>query len=429
MEGTCLPVVGVITEYNPFHNGHLYHLHQAQKLTSAQATVCVMSGNFVQRGEPAIIDKWARTEMALRGGADLVFELPFCFAARSAYNFARGAIQLLERTGVITHICFGADTDDINLLQDIADILSLEPPEFRSSLKGFLSEGNSYPVARARAITRYLGEQGSGISLESLLHTLRGSNNILAIEYLRVLREENSSMVPVLIPRYGSSYHDSHPGTYASASAIRLRLHEQDWPQKVSPSLPTFSLEILKREFTRGRGPIGTEAMETALLAILRRTSTAHLAEIQDITEGLENRIKRAASMSNNLYELISNIKTKRYSLTRINRILLYVLLNVTKSQIRTFDQAGPTYLHLLGFSPSGQEILLKMKSICRIFLIHRVKDMFKQPPHAGYITARKMLELDIMATDLYSLLMAPPHRRGGKDYTTSPLFFSDTDA
>lgn len=424
-----MPIVGVVAEYNPFHNGHLYHLRQAQKLTSAQATVCVMSGNFVQRGEPAIIDKWARTEMALKGGADLVFELPFCFATRSAYNFARGAIQLLERTGVITHICFGADTDDLSLLQDIADILRLEPPEFRSRLKGFLSEGNSYPVARARAIAGYLGERRPGINLESLLHTLRGSNNILAIEYLRVLREENSSMLPVLIPRYGSSYHDTHPGTYASASAIRLHLHEHDWLPQVLSSLPTSSLEILQREFARGRGPAGIDPMATTLLAILRRTSTTHLAEIHDVSEGLENRIKRAASLSNNLVELIDNIKTKRYSRTRINRILLYVLLNVTKSQIKAFDQAGPTYLHLLGFSPSGQEILLKMKSICRIFLLHRVKDMFKQSPHASYMTARKMLELDIMATDLYSLLMAPPHRRGGKDYTTSPLFFSDSNA
>lgn len=422
-----MSVVGIIAEYNPFHNGHLYHLQRAKELTSAEATICIMSGNFVQRGEPAVVDKWARAEMALRSGADLVFELPFCFAARSAYNFARGAVQLLDRIGVVDYLCFGCEIDNLELLEEIASVICEEPDEFRLSLKTFLSTGNSFPVARAKAISQYFESHYPRVDPNTVLKILTGPNNILAVEYLRVLKEERSSIRPVLVPRRGAHYHDANLTGLASATAIRKHLSINNH-QDLALSLPAPSLKILQREFATGRGPVFEQAMDPILLALLRRISSIELAEIYDVTEGLENRIKKAARQSNSLAELKYRIKTKRYNLTRINRILLYVLMNVTKAQIRIFDQTGPTYLHLLGFSPLGQKILLKMKSNCRIFLLNRVKNVNKYLPGHEECTARRMLDLDLLATDIYSLFLATNQRKGGKDYTTSPIFIQEPD-
>lgn len=420
-----MPVVGIVAEYNPFHNGHLYHLHQAKRLTSADGVVCVMSGNFVQRGGPAVVSKWARAEMALKSGADLVFELPFCFAVRSAYHFARSAIQLLERTGVVTHVCFGAETENLGLLQRIAAVLQDEPAEFRAAIKTFLSRGDSFPLARAKAMSQYFHRQIPDIDPEAVFHTLTGPNNILAVEYLRVLQETKSTLQPVIIPRRQSSYHGLQLTRYASATAIRQTLAQPNWEDMVSHCLPSTSLNILGREFACGRGPVFENTMGPVILALLRRSATDEIARLYDVTEGLENRIKKAAHKSNSLAELKKSIKTKRYNLTRINRILLYVLTNLTKEQVKVFDETGPVYLRLLAFSPFGQKILQKIKTNQGIFLVNRVKQVQQLLPHNRYPVARQMLDLDFMATDLYSIFLAEPHRKGGKDYTTSPVFLS----
>lgn len=417
-----LSIVGIVAEYNPFHNGHLYHLDQARMATGAEAVVCVMSGNFVQRGEPAIIDKWARAEMALRCGADLVFELPFCFAVRSAYNFALGAVQTLDRTGVVTHICFGAETPDLPLLQQIAFILSEEPEEFRTRLKALLDQGHNYPLARASAVSSYLSYHTRTLDPNQVLTTMMGPNNILAIEYLRALRETKSSIVPVLVPRVGSGYHDTSLTSYASATAIRGAFSDPNWDKLVKPYLPSPSHEILLREIDQGKGPVQEKHLEPVLLALLRRMTASELAAIHDITEGLEHRIKKAARQSNSLIHLKNLVKTKRYNLTRINRILLYVLFNLTKTRAASFDETGPAYLRLLGLSPSGQKILLKIKSKCRILLINRVKTVNKLLSPQSHPVARDMFDLDVLATDIYSLFFAEAQRQGGRDYTVSPI-------
>ncbi len=419
-----MSIVGIIAEYNPFHNGHLYHLQQARSLAQAEAVICVMSGSFVQRGEPAVIDKWARAEMALRCGADLVFELPFCFAVRSAYNFARGAVQALDRTGIVTHICFGAETPDLAFLQQIASVLHEEPEEFQTALKNLLSQGHSFPSARALAASFYLTKSTKNVRLDhsQILATMMSPNNILAIEYLRALRELKSPIIPLLVQRVGPGYHDTNLTQFASATAIRNALLNPSWHELVKPVMPPASYEILLRETERGKGPVNEEHLTPVLLALLRRTPVSELAAIHDVTEGLERRIKKAAQQANSLANLKSLIKAKRYNLTRINRILLYVLFNLTKSRVAAFDEAGPAYLRLLGLSPHGQKILLKMKSKCRILLINKAKTGRTLLQRQSNPVGRDMFDLDVLATDIHSLFFGEAYRHGGRDYTTSPV-------
>ncbi|MDH7498018.1 MAG: nucleotidyltransferase [Syntrophomonadaceae bacterium] len=417
-----MAVAGIVAEYNPFHRGHAYHLQQAKLRSGAEAAVAVMSGHFVQRGEPALLDKWARAEMALHGGVDLVFELPFAWAVRSAYYFARGALLCLAATGVVTHLCFGAEADSLDLLLELAAILADEPEPFREELKAALARGVSFPAARALAVAAFLRQPGHAAVAEQALRTMASPNNILALEYLKVIRQESLPLVPVLIPRRGPGYHDLSPGPWASASAVRAMCREADWSDRVGASLPPSSLEVMRREFALGRGPVFPEALDLILLALLRRASLEELRRIADVTEGLENRIKKAARTSTSLAELTEGIKSRRYNLTRIQRVLLHALLQVTAADLQAYDHAGPSYLHVLGFSPRGQKILLRTRKAARIFLLTRVAPALRGRRALQDPAGRAMLELDLLATDLYALLRAPGQRHAGGDFTTAPV-------
>lgn len=411
-----MPVVGIIAEYNPLHQGHVYHILQSKHLTQAKGVICAMSGNFTQRGEPALVNKWIRTEMALLAGADLVFELPVAFAVRSAYHFARGAVLMLQNTGVCTHLSFGTETGNLSPLKEIASILVHEPDEYRKLIKKQLDKGASFPEVRARALTEYL--KGSDLATSfNLSPLLAGPNNILAMEYLRVLKEENSSLIPLTLPRKGSGYYEPGNTKYSSATYIRQCLMSGSSVSDLM-GLPRFSQEILKREFAKGSGPIHQNALGPITLFLTRRASKEHLAGMYDINEGLQNRIKNATT-SDNLEELIVKIKTRRYSRTRIQRILLYILLNITKERARAFDNAGPQYLRLLGFSPKGQKILQEMKSKSRIPIITKVRRLDYYAKYGQVF--QDMLNLDLLATDLHCLLQPEP-RGGGLDFTTSPV-------
>lgn len=408
-------ITGIVAEYNPFHSGHLHHLQRSRDLTNAEGVVCVMSGSFTQRGEPAIVNKWARAEMAVKAGVDLVFELPFAFAARSAYNFARGAILLLLKTGVVTHISFGSESGIIAPLHQIAEVLADEPPGFRQELRTWLNKGYNYPSARSQAIIDCF--QGTGLSSSVDLASLVSSpNNILALEYLRVLIEEQSSVIPITIPRIGSGYHETGNVEYSSASYIRTQILGQT-PLPDILGLPQSTREILEREFAHGFGPLSLTQMSSLMLYNLRTSADSKLAQIHDINEGLENRIKDASLSSTGLDDLIQKVKTKRYNQTRINRILLYSLLDLTREKADAFDRTGPQYLRLLGFSPLGQKILHEMKSKSSLPVITKTGGLdFDQQPGL-----RSMLELDFLAADIHSLLQTGSFQ-GGQDYLRSPV-------
>lgn len=408
-------VLGIVAEYNPFHEGHLYHLNESRRIVKPDFTICILASNFLQRGEPSLVDKWSRTKMALEAGIDLVLELPTAFSCRSAFYYASGAITSLVKTGLTTHLAFGTETSDLSQLQDIAHIINKEDPIFKSLLHGFLDKGHSFPKARMLSLEKVLDLNPGALDL------LDRPNTILALSYLQVLDILKSDISPVGILRKGD-YHslDSHDNTqgsspvkFASASAIRELIKNEDslWEK----NLPDFTRKILVDEFEKGKGPVFIDNLEENIIATIRRSSPFELEKIIEINEGLENRIYQAAQKHSNIHELLAEIKTKRYAYTRLQRSLAHIYLNYEKD----LNFTEPSYLRILGLNTKGQTLLKYMKEKSQLPLINKFASAFKMVDPPG----KKMLELEARASDLYSLAFTnPQYRHGRQDYYTSPL-------
>lgn len=426
-----LNIVGLVVEYNPFHNGHLYHLQRSKAECGAEFAVCAMSGNFLQRGEPAVVDKWTRAAMAITGGADVVLELPVAFAAHSAEYFAAGAVGLLSAAGIVTHLSFGSESGDLTALQSLSRLLAEEPEPLATQIRKEMAAGVSYPAARAKAIARYLRDTApiAGLTPEKACEILARPNNILSVEYLKALHATASPLRPVTVTRVKADYHNPHfgPDNIASATAIRRTLLEKDGTAEAAmtaaaPFIPPAAREILAKAFRRGRAPISWESLAPVLLAILRRADAATLATVAGIGEGLENRLLAAARQAATIQEFLTAVKTKRYPWTRLQRILVHILLNYTADDAAAFRAAGPQYLRVLAFSPRGRMLLRRMREEATIPVLHRPARYFGTGTNVG----ERMLRLDILATDLYTLALPDPAaRRGNLDFThraNSPL-------
>jgi len=411
-------VLGIIVEYNPFHNGHLYHLKESIKLSGADKVICVMSGNFIQRGEPAIINKWARTKMALSAGIDLVIELPTVYAMASAEYFAFGAVKLLDSLGIVDYLCFGSECGNIHALDRIAEVLSDEPLDYKGFLKQNLSKGLSYARCRELALVQYFNEITIPSSETSAL--LNNSNNILGIEYLKALKRIKSDILPLTITRKNNDYNSLLlSGSISSATAIRKSIFDNELQMQDNElvnSLPDFSLSTIKDEFTNGRGPIYPEKFSNIILSIIRSSSREHLKSLPYVSEGIENRIKVAAENSGTLEELISNIVTKRYTKTRIQRILFSLATGMSSSEFDSFNKhGGPQYIRVLGFSKKGQDMLSKTKKATTIPIIMKTAD-FKRSCNP---LLRRMLEIEAHATDIYVLgYDNPKFKKAGQEFT-----------
>jgi len=412
-------VVGLITEYNPFHNGHRLHLERSVELANADAVVVVMSGSFLQRGEPALYNKWSRAGMALAGGADVVIELPAAFATRSARQFAAGSVQILNASGVVTHFCFGSETGAIEPLYRLARLLWREPVELKSILKKHLQSGVTLPVAGTRALSEYIELADTGL-LKSDLDFMNRPNNILGIEYLRALCDLNSHLIPLTLTRVAAGYHDEifASGGIASATGIRKTLEKAGGlTPDVAGVVPADTMRMMTEETTSGRGPVFPDRVMPLLLYRLRTMSEKQLADILDVGEGLEHRIIHAARDSKSFTELVDTIKTRRYTWTRIQRVLLYALLGYDKEMAHKFDQTGPGYIRILGVSLKGRELVRRMKKKADLPVITRVSPFMKTPG-----PAREMLQFDTQTTDIYTLLYPQAgQRRAGLDYTVMP--------
>lgn len=411
-----MSVLGIIAEFNPLHNGHRYFISRAKQTHNFDAVICVMSGNFVQRGEAAICNKWVRANMALHAGVDLVIEIPACFCVRSAHYFARGAIQLLHRTGIMTHLAFGSENGRLDELAAIAAIVGDESQPYKHQLKSCLAQGLSYPAARTRAVESIAGEGLTGLS-----SIIGQPNNILAVEYLRVLEQERIPIEPLTIPRIGAAYNSLELSDMASASAIRQCLLGCA-VNRVAASMPAAAFTLLQQEMAAGRAPVTTASLGQILLAKLRTIQSDQLAQIYEVSEGLDNRILKAGMACGTWDELRAAIKSKRYNMTRINRMLLYVLLNLQTRQILDFDQHGPLYIHILGFSTQGRKILQKIKIKSDLPILNRGSDVKAVAGDNDSPKLGDMLRLDVTATDLYCLLYPRSDQRfGARDFTTSP--------
>lgn len=390
-------VLGIVAEYNPFHNGHFYHMQESKKITEADSCICVISGNFTQRGEPSIVNKWAKTYMALCCGADLVIELPTIYSISSAENFASGAIKIFDSLKIVTDISFGAECNDLATLNNIANVFYSEPANYKTILNHELKRGLSYPMARENAVLMYLND------IKRYANVLTNSNNILAIEYLKTLKQQKSMIQPNIVPRKNVYYNDQKiVDDFASATAIRKLMLNREYVE-VRKVVPQSTYQIIGEEYKKNHIILGIKKYEKEIIYALRVMPIEEIQNLPDVNEGLEFAIKKAASETNNIEELIEKVKSKRYTQTRIQRILLYVLLGITKKDMEDSKKMVP-YVRVLGFNSRGKILISEiMNQNPKLNMITSVgKYVNKKMPKNKQLT--RMLDLDINATNIYTL-------------------------
>ncbi|WP_454190533.1 nucleotidyltransferase [Paenibacillus sp. Marseille-Q7038] len=394
--------VGLIVEYNPMHNGHVYHLEESKGLTQSSAVVAVMSGHFLQRGEPAIVSKWARTEMALAMGVDLVLELPAAYAVQPAEWFAYGAVATLHHTGVVDSLCFGSESGELAPLMELADLLASEPQALASLLQQQLASGASYPAAYAAAAAAL----APGNDPAGALALLKQPNNTLGLHYLIALRRLGSAITPFTAQRTGAGYHDAMPGTgsIASATAVRRLLLGKDGLAAAAPYVPAEVLAILQREWQNGRAPVNLERYRDALFTQLVTKSPEELARFGEVTEGLEYRLLKLLPQLPELsiHALLEAIRTKRYTKTKLQRMLTHILLHHEKEKM-TPDilRQGPHYIRVLGFTDKGQALLKEMRKKATLPIVIKTSAF-----------EHDQLTWDQQATAVYGMGMPKPDPR-----------------
>lgn len=310
-------VLGIIAEYNPFHNGHLYHLEKSKKGTNSKYSIAVISGNFTERGIPSIVDKWSKAKMALSEGVDLVLELPVVYSISSAENFADGAINILNSLKIVNKLSFGVECDDKELLNLFADILYEEPKEFKEYLSIELKKGLSFPKARENAMKMYL--PGKDISV------LSSPNNILAIEYLKALKKYNSSIEINMVKRFGSEHNSLDINEFSSSTAIRnlinsiknsddKKLDNVSNISQLSSLIPKNSFSILQEKINSGEYIPSLDNFEKEILYVFRTLSIEEIRALPDVSEGLEYAIKNSSNSCTNLNDFMNSLKSKRYT-------------------------------------------------------------------------------------------------------------------
>lgn len=406
-----MKVVGLVTEYNPFHNGHRYHLEQAKRKTGAGFAVVVMSGNFLQRGEPAIIDKFARAEMALACGADLVLEIPAYFACGSAEYFALGAVSLLDSLGIVDAVCFGSECGDIQVLDEIAEVLAEEPLPYKNTLKALLSEGKSFPAAREEALLSCLtalhgSEKEDCVSLWK--DALDSPNNILGIEYLKALKKLNSSMQPVTIERISSGYHDPslHTGISSATAIRRVILDERRKLQDtIKGQVPNEVYAILQRESNRTFPVKSADFSQMLHYRLLSVKDWQELAQFFDVSEDLAKRICNLRNSYEGLEDFIARLKTRQFTETRIRRALMHILLGIKEDAVResVISANGACYIRVLGFHINASVLLSEIKKKSRLPIITKMADASERLEISPFSdTAGKMLDCDIYSAQVY---------------------------
>ena len=410
-----MKIVGLITEYNPFHNGHQYHIEQAKKLTGADAAIVVMSGDYVQRGMPAVMPKRLRAEMALRNGAAAVFELPVCYATGSAELFATGAVSLLNQLGVVDYLCFGSECNDLQGLRAIANILCEEPTEYRHFLQDNLKKGLSFPAARQEAL-------GNVMKSADCSFLLNDPNNILGVEYLKALRRLDSNIIPCTIKRQDSHYHDRElRTTYSSASAIRSLLAYSDSTDihsknvftgfssvsgELERQVPLSCLDLFK-ENHQVLYPICEQDFSLLLKYKLLNKTPENLQHYADVSEELANRIHAKTNDFFDYRQFCELLKTREVTQTRINRALLHIMLGIKKKDMEVYTQSNfHYYAHLLGFRKDSEQVISAISKAGKIPLMTK---LYKQDKLSR--TGLRMLTQDILASNLYNSVITEKFR------------------
>ena len=391
-------VLGIVAEYNPFHNGHFHHLIESKTITNSDYSIAVMGGNFTQRGDVSIVDKWVKAQMAIENGIDLVIELPTLYTISSAENFASGAIKLLNSLGIVDYISFGSECDDISILDDIANVLAYEPSEYKTLLSHELSRGVSFPKARERALMMYLN------NVRRFANILSTPNNILGIEYLKALKRQKSNIQPVTIKRKDAGYNDSIipiDSRFTSASAIRKICQSSFDISLLQKFMPENSYYLLEDSIKNGNVVKNLSDFDKIIIYSLRKMTTDEIANLPDVSEGLEFAIKSAANKCNSVSELLSIVNTKRYTQTRLQRILLYAILGITKKDMEISINTKP-YIRVLGFNDKGRDIFSEISKINKkLDVVTSVKKFMDNCPNKNL---KMMMDKDIWATNVYNI-------------------------
>ena len=409
-------VVGIIAEYNPFHNGHLYHIKKSIEQENADFVICIISGNFMQRGNTSIIDKWTKAKMAVLQGADLVLELPTVYSVSSAENFAEGAIRILDSLKIVNTISFGMEARELSTLNNIVKVLSDEPREYSLILSHELKKGISYPKARENALMFYLND------IKRYANIMNSSNNILAIEYLKALRKLKVNIKPLGIQREKVLYNDEIiVDGFTSSTAIRKMIVNRQF-EDIIKVMPRASYFLLAKSLRDGHYVLDLSKFQTEIIYRLRTMTVEEIKALPDVSEGLEYLIKQAANSCNNIIDLVNKIKSKRYTQTRIQRILVYVLLGIDKKLMEN-SKKNQSYVRVLGMNENGKKLLSEIsRKNPKIKLVVSVKK-FMEKEKNKYL--REMMEMDIKATNIYTLGYEKDSF-ANLDYTNKIVTFED---
>lgn len=403
-----MKATGIIVEYNPFHNGHLYHAEQAKKKSGADVVIAVMSGQFLQRGEPAFVDKWTRCEMALQSGVDLVIELPYVYATGQASDFAKGAIHLLQAIGSES-FCFGSEQGAIEPFLNSYALLSAHRAEYDRLIHEAIQTGISYPKALNNAYKALTGSDAGFADLSQ-------PNNILGYHYIEAAKNSRFAIQPLTIQRIAANYHDpvNKDLTIASATGIRKAFFEEGSLEELSRFMPAASIDSLV-SFHDVHGVFGSwELFYPVLRTIILRERPENLKRFAEVTEGIENLIYEAAKKEPYFEEFIARIKSKRFTRTRVQRMLTHIYTGFTWEQLRSFEK--PSYLRLLGMTEAGRQYLNTQKKNIELPLISRAADL-----------SDGMGGLDIHASYMYLSGMGIANLQ--KEYSTPPYYLASKSA
>lgn len=392
-----MKIVGIVAEYNPFHNGHKYQIDQIRKETEADYIIIAMSGNFLQRGVPALCDKFTRAEMALLCGADLVLEIPTIWATASAEYYAHAGVSLLAATGVVTHLCFGAETHDLGTLLQISSVLKEEPDVYRTSLANAIRSGNSFPVARKQALCDTLPL----FPLEKLDEILDNPNNILALEYLKALPD---AIEPILIKREGAGYHNTEINTkFPSASAIRKSIFDSADTNNISfnsisNAMPVESFALLKNAYECKQLLTTNDFSESLGYCLLSQADNG-FASYADCNLDFSNKIRKALNDYIFFEDFIDTLKTKDMTYTRVSRCLLHILLGIKQSDYTLGRAIGfAPYLRILGFQKDSSSLLSEIKQASDAPILSKAADAGTLLDSEAY----QFFEKDVFASNLY---------------------------
>ncbi|RTR32440.1 nucleotidyltransferase [Robertmurraya yapensis] len=405
-----MKAVGVIVEYNPFHNGHAFHLEETRKKSQADVVIAVMSGQFLQRGEPALLPKWVRAQMAVLAGVDLVIELPYQFATQKADTFAFGAISLLGAIGC-NSVCFGSESGKIDDFWATLDFLESNKQEYDHKIKFHIDQGVSYPTALSRAFLELQPH-------ESIVD-LSKPNNILGFQYVKAIQDLNLDMEALTISRTNANYHDEDftSATIASATSIRKAMFAQNGTlEEIEPYVPKTTFNLLHEYAKQYHQFHQWENYWTYLRFRILQASTEELRNIYEVDEGLENRVITAALEANSFHDFMTRIKTKRYTWTKLQRMCTHILTNTTTAEMRQ-RMTHPSYIRLLAMNDTGRLYLNKWKGQAPIPLVSKLSS-FQQDDIA----------LDVRASRIYALGATEEKQQAllEMEYKQPPIYISN---